>query len=390
MDIQKIQQLLEKYKMDYWIITDYHGRDVFSQQLLDLPQPFFTSRRWIYLLPRIGQPIKLVSTIEKHILDILEGTTVCYTSYESLKTLLHEYLYDQKVAMQYSKECQLPIVATTDAGFVELIKSIGGQAVSSGDLIQELYCVLDEEGIESHKRAGEKILRIRDDVYQAIRKGINEGQPLTEWDVLVWIQKAYEKYNLTCDHDMPYVAVNEHASQLTFVPTSENSYTLQEGDLLLLDLWAREKGAKSIYYDVTFCAYIGKEIPKDYAEQFEKVVGAREACLTFIQERLEKGLLPKGYEVDQHCRKYFEQCGEADYFIHRTGHNIGHEVHGPGANLDSFEAIDDRKLLPGTLFSIEPGLYKKNIGVRTEVDVYIDDHYKLHVFGEKQFNLFKI
>lgn len=390
MDIQKIQQLLQTYELDYWVLTDYHGRDQLSVQLVGLPEQFFSSRRWIYMVSQSGKVLKIVSHIEKHILDALEGTTLCYSSYESLKDILKEYLRNQKVAMQYSPEGVLPIIGTTDAGFVELIQGIGAQVVSSGDLIQQLYCVLTEEEMRSHRCAGEKIIKIRDEVYTAIRKGIDTGQYLREIDVLHLLKEAYARNGLTCDHDEPYVAVNDHATQLTFSPTEENSYRIKEGDRILLDLWAREKKENSIYYDVTFCAYAGTPIPEDYAQQFAKVVGAREHCLAFIQKQLDKGQTIQGYEVDQACRTYLGQYGEADYFIHRTGHNIGQEVHGPGANLDSFEAIDDRRLLLGTLFSIEPGLYKEDIGVRTEVDVYLDHTGKIQIFGQKQNTIFTI
>ena len=390
MEIEKVQNLLSKYQLDYWVLTDYHGRDKLSVQLANLPEGLFSSRRWIYLIPQSGQAIKIVSHIEKHILDTLEGENVCYSSYESLKVILKAYLSKCKVAMQYSPESMLPIIGTTDAGFIELAGSVGAQIVSSGDLIQELYCILTEEQVQSHIRAGQKILKIRDEVYGAIRHGINTGKYLREIDVLHLIKEAYEREGLTCDHDDPYIAINDHATQLTFSPTEENSYSIQESDRILLDLWAREKDGNGIYYDVTFCAYAGKNIPEDYARQFDKVVGAREHCLGFIQKKLDQGEIIQGYEVDKACRAYFNQYGEAEYFIHRTGHNIGKEVHGPGANLDSFESIDYRKILPGTLFSIEPGLYKDDLGVRTEIDVYLDKNGKVNIFGEKQNKIFTI
>lgn len=200
----------------------------------------------------------------------------------------------------------------------------------------------------------------------------------------------FEKEGLTCEHDLPYVAVNDHATHLTFVPDESNSYEIKEGDRLLLDLWAREKGEESIYYDASFCAYVGSEIPRDYEKQFKRVAEAREVAIRFIEMKLQEEGQVYGYEVDEACRGYLTSLGEGDYFLHRTGHNIGHEVHGAGANLDAFETIDERRLIPRTLFSIEPGLYKGEIGVRTEVDVYIDDKGKLIVFGERQREIHKI
>lgn len=390
MDIQRAKELLVFYELDYLLLTDYHGRDQLSVQLADLPKGFFTSRRWIYIIPREGRPIKIVSYIEKAVLDVLEGETYLYTSYESLKTLLVKILKGKKVAMQYAPSGMLPVISTTDAGFVELVREIGGSVYSSGDLLQHLYAVISPEGLKSHQRAGKKVLAIRDEVYAAIRRGVDTKRYLREVDVLKLILRKFEEYGLTAEHDLPYVAVNDHAVHLTFEPNEENSYSIKEGDRLLLDLWAKENDENAIYYDVSFCAYVGKDVPIDYEEQFQKVVGARECALQFIEEKLQKEGKVYGYEVDRVCRSYLVALGEGDYFLHRTGHNIGKEVHGPGANLDAFESIDHRRLIGGTMFSIEPGLYKGEIGVRTEVDVYLDDEGRMHLFGEKQNHIFTI
>lgn len=385
MDWRKGQKLLEKYNYDAWLFVDYHGRDPLTKKIVGLKEDFFTSRRWFYIVFKEREPIKLVSQIERGALDALSGETVTYTSLESLRDKLKMALGNcQTVAMQYAENGSIPGMSTTDAGTVELIRALGFKVVSSGDLLQHFTALISEEGWVSHKRAGKKILEIRDEVYKQIRQGIDTKQYLTEKNVLDLILALFEEKGLTADHDVPYVAVNDHAVIQTFYPTEENSYTITENCRVILDLWAREKEEGSIYYDVTFCAYTGERVPQIYEEQFQKVVSAREKCVSYIEDYLAEGQLVTGYEVDKLCRDYFRTLGCEEAFVHRTGHNIGGVVHGEGANLDSFETHDHRSLLPGTLFSIEPGLYQEGIGVRTEIDVYINRQDRVEIFGERQ------
>lgn len=385
MDWKKGQKLLEKYNYDAWLFVDYHGRDLLTKKIVGLEEDFFTSRRWFYIIFKEREPIKIVSQIERGVLDALSGETVTYTSLESLENKLKMALGNcQTVAMQYAESGSIPSISTTDAGTVDLIRVLGFKVVSAGDLLQHFTALISEEGWASHKRAGEKILEIRDEVYRKIRQGIDTKQYLREKDVLDLILALFEEKELTADHDVPYVAVNDHAVIQTFYPTEENSYTITENCRVILDLWAREKEEGSIYYDVTFCAYTGDRVPEMYEEQFQKVACAREKCVSYIEEHLAKGQLVTGYEVDQICRSYFRELGCEEAFVHRTGHNIGVVVHGEGANLDSFETRDHRSLLPGTLFSIEPGLYQEGIGVRTEIDVYISTQGTVEIFGERQ------
>ena len=385
MDWKKAQKLLEKYNYDAWLFVDYHGRDPLTKRIVGLKQDFFTSRRWFYIVFKEREPLKIVSQIESKALESLIGETMTYTSLESLINILTGVLdRGQTVAMQYAENGSIPSISTVDGGTVELIRSLGIKVVSAGDLMQHFTALISEEGWASHKRAGEKILEIRDEVYKRIREGINTKQYLSEKKVLDLILALFEEKGLTADHDVPYVAVNDHAVIQTFYPTEENSYLITENCRVILDLWAREKEEDSIYYDVTFCAYTGERVPDSYEEQFQKVVEAREKCVSYIEEHLAKGELVTGCEVDKMCRSYFRELGCEEAFVHRTGHNIGREVHGEGANLDSFETHDERRLLSGALFSIEPGLYQDGIGVRTEIDVYISPEGTIEIFGERQ------
>lgn len=385
MDWKKGQELLKKYNYDAWIFVDYHGRDHLTKKIVGLSQDFFTSRRWFYIVFKEREPLKIVSQIESQALEQLSGETKTYTSLESLKNILWQVLQTcQTVAMQYAENGVIPSISTVDAGTIELIRALGKTVVSAGDLLQHFTAIISEEEWASHKRAGKKILEIRDEVYRRIREGINTKQYLSEKDVLELILVLFEEKGLVVDHDVPYIAVNDHAVIQTFYPTEENSYIINENCRVILDLWAREKEEGSIYYDVTFCAYTGEKVPDVYEEQFQKVVQAREKCISYIEEHLEKGEWVTGYQVDKLCRDYFKELNCVEAFVHRTGHNIGREVHGEGAHLDSFETHDHRSLLPETLFSIEPGLYQDGIGVRTEIDVYITLQGTVEIFGERQ------
>ena len=385
MDWRKAQKLLEQYDYDAWLFTDYHGRDQLTKRIVGLRQDFFTSRRWFYILFKDREPLKIVSKIEYKALESLCGETMTYTSFDSLQNSLKEVLAkDQTVAMQYAENGTVPSISTVDAGTVEFIKALGVRVVSSGDLLQHFTACIGQAGWASHKRAGKKILEVRDEVYKCIRQGIDTKCYLSEKNVLDLILALFEKKGLVVDHDVPYVAVNDHAVKQTFYPTEANSYLITENCRIMLDLWAREKEEGSIYYDVTFCAYTGEKVPALYEKQFQKVVSAREKCVSYIKEQLKKGKSVMGYQVDKICRDYFETLGCVEAFTHRTGHNIGREVHGEGANLDSFETHDHRSLLPGTLFSIEPGLYQDEIGVRTEIDVYINLQGQVEIFGTCQ------
>lgn len=385
MEWRKGQKLLEKYNYDAWLFVDYHGRDQLTKKIVGLREDFFTSRRWFYIIFKEREPIKIVSQIESRALDSLSGETMTYTSLKSLQNILENVLGPyQTVAMQYAEKGSIPSISTVDAGIVELIRALGVKVVSAGDLLQHFTALISEEGWASHKRTGKKILDVRDEVYRQIRRGIDTKQYLSEKEVLDLILALFEEKGLTADHDVPYVAVNDHAVIQTFYPTEENSYKITENCRVILDLWAREKEEGSIYYDVTFCAYTGEQVPDTYEEQFQRVACAREKCVSYIEDHLAKGKLVAGYEVDKLCRSYFRELGCEEAFVHRTGHNIGRDVHGEGANLDSFETYDERRLLPGTLFSIEPGLYQDEVGVRTEIDVYISPQGIVEIFGERQ------
>ena len=386
MDLDRIQKAVSKKNIDGWLFYDFHHRDAMAYHILGLDISKFTTRRWFYFIPAKGDPIRVVSAVEAKKLDSLAGEKKIYRSWEELHNILREILGNvNQVAMQYSPENNIPYVSVVDAGTVELIRSFGVQIVSSADLVQTFEAVIDQVGYEAHLEAGEKVQKIKDEAFELIRKKVTEGEPITEYEAQQYIVKRFEEEGLTDDGDHPIVGVNDHPADPHFEPTKENTYTIKKGDTLLIDLWARKNDDTGIYYDITWCGFIGSEPPAKYVEIFNTVRDARNAARDFIRERFAKNEPCYGYEVDDVCRKVVEDAGYGEYFVHRTGHSIGREVHGNGVHIDNLETKDERELVPGICFSIEPGIYLPGeMAVRSEIDVFITEDKEVVVAGAEQ------
>ncbi|MGQ9617762.1 MAG: M24 family metallopeptidase [Candidatus Aminicenantia bacterium] len=385
MFIPEIQKTIKEFGLDGWLFYDFHGRDPISYRVLKLDPHKMATRRWYYLIPAEGEPNKLVHNIEKERLDSLPGEKFVYLKWQERIELLRKILEGtKKIAMQYSPMNSIPYISTVDAGTVELVRSFGIEVVSSADLIQIFEAVLDEEEFLSHKRAGEKIHKIMEMSFKEIRERLNKKEELTEFDIQQFILKMFEREELTSDGMNPIVAVNANAGNPHYEPTKDLSSKINKGDLILLDIWARENRDNSIYYDITWMGYIGDNVPGKYAEIFEIVKNARDKAVDFIRKGLKEGKDIFGWEVDDVARGYIREKGFDKYFIHRTGHSIGREVHGNGVNMDNLETKDERRLLPGILFSIEPGIYFDEFGIRSEINVFINKEKKAIITGPLQ------
>jgi Xaa-Pro dipeptidase len=279
----------------------------------------------------------------------------------------------------------IPYVSIVDAGTIDLVRSFGVTVVSSADLVGQFEAHLTLEDWNSHQQAGVAMQMIKDGAFQEIGRRINAGQNPSEYDIYLFMKNLMEQQGLVFD-DGPIVAVNEHAADPHFEPTAQNSFKMKKGDLVLLDLWARKNQPHSIYYDITWMGYIGKEIPVNIQELFGIVRNARQAALDFIKERFQSGQDIFGWEVDDVCRHVIVKAGYGEFFIHRTGHNIGEQVHGNGVNIDNLETKDERRIQPGTCFSIEPGIYlpQQKLGFRSEIDVFVTDQGNVEVSGAQQ------
>ena len=386
MNIEQIQTEIRQQNVDGWLFYDFHNRDKMAYHILGLNPNMFVTRRWYYFIPAEGIPIKLVSAVEATKIDNLPGEKIIYRSWEqqhsSLRTMLKN---SRRIAMQYSPNNNIPYISVVDGGTIELIRSFGVEIVSSANLVQIFEAVIDEEGYQSHLRAGQKVQQIKNEAFALISSRIKEQKSVTEFEVQQFIVKRFGEEDLTDDNEHPIVGVNEHPADPHFEPKAENAYTIKTGDKVLIDLWAREQSERAIYYDITWCGFVGQNPPAKYVEIFNIVVRARNAARDFIRRKMADNQPCYGYQVDDACRNVVKEAGYGDYFVHRTGHSIGHYVHGNGVNIDNLETKDERELVPGICFSIEPGIYLPGeMAVRSEINVFITKDREVVVAGDEQ------
>jgi Xaa-Pro dipeptidase len=391
-DIQRIQRELKATGVDGWLFYDFHNRDAIAYKVLGLDFGKFTSRRWFYWVPTAGEPVRLCSKVESTKLDALPGQKRLYLSWRELHASLKAILGSaRKIAMQYSPTANIPYVSIVDGGTVDLVRSLGYDVVSSAGLVQTFQAVLDDEAYHSHLAAGECVQRIKDQAFALIGAELAAGHTLTQYDVQQFIVRRYAEEGLTCKGEYPIVGTNEQPADPHFEPTPSNARPIKKGDTVLIDLWAKLDRPGSIFYDITWCGFVGKNPPAKYVEIFNVVRDARDAALTFIRGRYAEGKPLFGWEVDDACRAVVARAGYGEFFIHRTGHSIGEDVHGNGVNIDNLETRDERQLVPGICFSIEPGIYLAGeMAVRSEINVFITPAGKVDVAGEMQRDLILI
>ncbi len=386
MDLAAIQSELREAGLDGWLFCDFHHRDLMAYRILGLDDSKMTTRRWFYLIPAEGQPSKLSHRVEAGRLDALPGKQQHYLAWTELHEQLKRMLGGSgKLAMQYSPMNNIPYVSVVDAGTVELVRSFGVEVVTSADLIQKFESVTDDDGYRSHCEAGDAVQRIKDEAFSLLDKAVRDSGPITEYDVRNFILTRFEEQGLTTDGDSPIVGFNDHPADPHFEPQEKGTYSLYHGDTILIDLWAREKQPPGIYYDITWCGAVGEKPAALYQEIFGVVCSARDAALELVTRRFERGQPCRGCELDEAARQVVVAAGHGEAFLHRTGHSIGRRVHGNGANIDNLETRDDRMLLPGTCFSIEPGIYLPGrMAVRTEINVFITPAGSVEVSGAIQ------
>jgi Xaa-Pro aminopeptidase len=372
--LAEVQSKLQSEKLDGWLFYSFHGSDPIAPRILRLPEKGgIASRRWFYFVPAKGEPRRLVHRIESGMLDAVPGSKKVYLSWRELRDGLKDTLGGaRRVAMQYSPENAIPYVSRVDAGTIELVRAMGAEVVSSGDLVAAFEATLSPEALASHEEAAKHLYRIVEDAYAEIGKRVGGGRAVTEWDIARYIMDRFEQAGMV-SHDQPIVGVGPHSGDPHFEPTEKASTPIKKGDFVLIDLWAKMKRAGSVYADITWVGVIGDRVPDKIAEVFAIVAAARDAGVKRVQDGLAKGERLRGCDVDDAVRAVIAAKGHADHFIHRTGHSIGEEVHGNGANMDNLETKDERRILPRTLFSIEPGIYLPEFGVRCEVDVYAEE-----------------
>ena len=372
-NIPAIQQELRAAKLDAWLFYDFRRRDPIAQRVLGLPADAMATRRWFYLVPAKGEPRKLVHRIESAALDTLPGQKLLYASQDELRKNLPRLLGRAKrLAMQYSPRNAIPYVSMVDAGTVELVRSLGRKVVSSADLVQKFEACWTDEQYQGHLAAGRIIDRTTQETFAYAARQVRNKAALTEYQLQQWILEQFRTQSIVTD-EAPVVAVGPHSGDPHYEPRVAGSSPIREGDLLLLDIWGKQKAPGSVYYDITWMGYLGAAVPEKYAKIFSIVKAARDRAVKFVQDAVQAGRSIQGWQVDKAAREVIRKAGYAKQFVHRTGHNIGQDVHGNGANMDGLETQDVRRIIPHTCFSVEPGIYFSEFGVRSEVNVYIEE-----------------
>ncbi len=383
MNIGEIQEALREQELDGWLFFDHHQRDPLAYRVLKLAPERPASRRWYYLIPAQGEPRGLVHRIEASMLNALPGPKRQYAAWEEQVQGLTALLAGcRRVAMQYSPQCAVPYVSMVDAGTVELVRKLGVEVASSADLIQYFEARWTRENLECHLEAGRRVDAILADAFGLIRDKLRANGALSEFAVKQFILERFAANGLVTDHG-PIVAANENASNPHYEPQAQGSKDIRAGDCVLIDLWAKLDGPAGVYYDITWTGFCGPQPPSAVENVFQVVAGARDRAVAFIEVAVAAGREIRGFEVDDVARGWIRDQGFGQYFTHRTGHSIGADVHGAGANIDNFETHDERKIIAWSCFSIEPGIYLPEFGVRSEVNVFVDEQ-RARVTGKRQ------
>lgn len=388
MQLENLQKAVADSGADAWLFYDHHQRDPLAYAILGLPAAHVT-RRWYYLIPAHGEPRKLVHKIESARLDSLPGSRASYASWQSLEKGLRDMLAPyQRIAMQYSPRNTIMYISMVDAGTVELIREFGKEVVSSADLVSQFQAVLSEDQIRSHYVAQQAIDTLITEGFQEIGRRAAARDNFTEYDMVLWLEEAMRREYLEWEN-RPNVSINHNSSDSHYEPSPDSSLPIRTGDFLLIDIWGRTAQPNSCYYDITWTAVIGREPSSQEQKVFSIVRDARNATIRAVEEAFTANRPMHGWEADDCARFVINTAGYGDFFTHRTGHNISNILHGSGAHLDNLETHDERLLLPNTCFSVEPGIYLPNLGVRSEINM-ITAPGSARVTGKIQNNLLRL
>ena len=368
MNLETIQAAIREAGIDGWLFYDHHHRDSIAARILGLDEKAHITRRWYYFVPTVGEPRKLVHRVEQGRLDSLPGSKALYSSWQELAGGIEAMLFGvRRIAMQYSPNNAIMYVSMVDAGTVEFLRSLGKEVVSSADLVSQFEAVLNEEQVASHGVAQRAIDTILAEGWQEMGRRLRPGA-YTEFDHVHWLSEAMRREGLVWE-DGPNVSANANSSDSHYEPTAERSAPIREGDFILIDIWARLDKPASVYYDITWTGVVGREPTEREQLVFNTVCAARDAAIATVEQAFAEGRAIRGFEADDAARAVIGAAGYGEFFTHRTGHNIAQELHGSGAHLDNLETHDERLLLPQTCFSVEPGIYLPEFGVRSEVDM---------------------
>jgi Xaa-Pro dipeptidase len=372
LDVASIQQALRAGGLDGWLLYDFHGSNPIATGLAGLGGGgHMTTRRWYYLVPADGPPRGLVHAIERHNLDHLPGEKTVYAGRQQLDAGLDALLKGlRRVAMEYSPLCAIPYLSRVDAGTAEAVRARGVEILSSGDLVQQFEARWSAAQLESHQAASRSLYRIKDRAFAEAAAALRAGRAMTEYDLQQQMAHWFEEEGLVSD-SAPVVAVGGNAGNPHYLPLPGRARSIVRDEVLLLDLWGKrgnEPGA--VFADITWVGVTASRPPAEIDRAFGAVAGARDRAVAVVEEAARQGVNVRGWEVDRAARSVLEDAGYGGHVLHRTGHSLGESVHGNGVHLDDYETHDDRRILPGTGFTVEPGVYFETFGIRSEINVY--------------------
>jgi len=383
MNVGEIQEALREEKLDGWLFFDHHLRDPLAYRVLGFHPAGHVTRRWYYFIPAKGEPKGLVHRVESKMLDALPGEKVPYSSWtEQVDGIRRIVGGARRVAMQYSPNCAIPYVAMVDAGTVELVRGLGVDVATSAELVQHFEARWTPAALESHLEAGRRVDRVRCEAFKLIGERTRNGGSIQELEVKEFVLAEFAKHGMATP-DGPIVGVNANAANAHYEPQPGMTLPIRRGDFVLLDMWAKLDQPDSVFYDITWTGYCGAEPPEQIRRVFTIVRDARDRAIARVQSAVSAGQVVRGFDVDDAARSYIAGQGFGQQFTHRTGHSIGQDIHGNGANMDNLETHDERRVVSWTCFSIEPGIYLTDFGVRSEVNVFVGEH-DARVTGEIQ------
>ena len=383
-DLALVQQSLQEFGLDGWLLYDFRGTNILARRVLGLDQRPAGTRRFFYFVPASGVPRKLVHRIETAALDELPGEKTVYLRWQELEGGVADLVSGRRrVAMEYAPRVSNPYVSKVDAGTIELVRSLGVEIVSSGDLIQQFEATWDDAQWKMHREAEEFTVSAFDVAFGLIATNVSGGGTVRETEVQAAIMEHFHRHGMTT-YSPPIIGAGPHSGDPHYEPVAGKDGVIGRGDFVLVDLWAKMDRPRAVYSDLTRVGFVGESVPARYQEIFAVVARARDAAIACVRQAYAAGRPLRGWEVDAAARKVIEAAGHGRHFIHRTGHNIGQEVHGNGANMDNLETHEERLVLRRTCFSVEPGIYFDDFGVRSEVNVFVDGDGKVHVTGGLQ------
>ncbi|MCH2202102.1 MAG: M24 family metallopeptidase [Fuerstiella sp.] len=380
-DLLAIQQALKQFEFDGWLLCDFRGSNLLARRILDIPEDMIASRRYCCFIPASGEPQKIVHRIESGVLNHLPGDTNIYLTWQELESALKAAVSDwPRIAMEYSARSANPYIGRVDAGTVEIVKSFGCSVESSGDLISLFEATLSDDQLDAHLTASVATNEAFEQAWQFIADGIRAHSRVEELEVQQVILQHFSDCGLITDHP-PIVAVNTNGGNPHYETGSGAVTVITPDSFVLIDMWARHDHDDGIYSDLTRCGYTGTNVPEYYLDIFQTVAAGRDAGIDFVRSELAAGRSLQGWQVDDVVRGVIVDAGYGEAFCHRTGHSLGRETHGNGTHIDNLETHETRHILPRTLFTIEPGIYLPEFGIRSEVNVFIHADNTIQVTG---------